>query len=194
MDSLSLGTCKRHGARYTCVLQDALSLPEVETTESQGGQEDDDIMSPLGSALGSPQIGAGWGDLTAGASSSSDVEQRFEVHSEGAFGMDEAASSADAGSVADVSSTADGGDGGDGGVKEDRWEEVTRAPRKSKRKVLPIKSKGSKSNAGHSGNRQKSRLGNASNVLEVPRPSGNTGKSRLGNASNVVEVPRPKAK
>ncbi len=152
------------------MLQDVLSLPEVETHESQGGQEDDEVISPLGSALGSPQIGAGWGHLTAGASSSSDVEQSREVHSEGAFSMEEAASSADAGSVADVSSTADGGNGG---VKEDRWEEVTRAPRKSKGKVLPIKSKGSRSNAGPSGITRKSRLGNASNVLEVPRPRAN---------------------
>ncbi len=154
------------------MLQDALSLPEVNTTASHGGQTDDDVMSPqsLGSALGSPHIAAGWGHLTAGASSSNDG-QSFGVHSEGASGVEEAASSADAGSVADVSSTADGGEGGDGGVKEDGWEEVKRVTKKSKEKVLRNKPKqGSRSNAGQYVNRGKSKLGNASNVLEVPRP------------------------
>lgn len=177
------------------MVQDALSLLEVNTTACYGGQTNDDVMSPQssGSPPGSPQIAADWGHLTAGASSSGNVEQSLERNSEGTSGMEEAASSADAGSVADVSSTADGVDGGEAGVKEDRWEEVTRAPRKTKKaKVLPIKSKGSRSNVGRSGNRV-SRLGNARNVLEVPRPSGNTRMSRLGNANNVLEVPRPKA-
>lgn len=174
------------------MVQDALSLLAVNTVACYGGQTDDDVVSPQspGSPLGSPQIAADWGNLTAGASSSSNVEQSLEGNSEGASGMEAAASSADAGSVAEVSSTADGGEGG---VKEDRWEEVTRAPRKTiKAKVLPIKSKGFRSNVGRSGNRV-SRLGNACNVLEVPRPSSNTRKSRLGNANNVLEVPRPKA-
>ena len=193
IQNLSLGPCNRHGA--TCILQDALSLPQVNLTISHGGQTDDDVVSPQssGSPLGSPQIAAAWGNLSAGASSSCNVEQSLEGNSEGASGMEEAASSADAGSVADVSSTADGVAGGEAGVKEDRWEEVTRAPWKTKKaKVLPIKSKGSRSNVGRSGNRV-SRLGNACNVLEVPRPSSNTRKSRLGNANNVLEVPRPKA-
>ena len=43
--------------------------------------------------LGSPNIRAGWAHLTAGASSSNNG-QSFEVHSEGASGMEEAASSA----------------------------------------------------------------------------------------------------
>ncbi len=89
-------------------------------TASQGGQGDYEVTSPLGSALGSPQIAAGWGgqldegasswggQLDEGASSCSNVEQSLEGHSEGASGIEEAASSADAGSVADVSSTADG--------------------------------------------------------------------------------------
>ncbi|DBA89659.1 TPA: hypothetical protein ACH3X2_004551 [Trebouxia sp. C0005] len=116
------------GLQPACVEQaddnhDALSLPEVDTTETQGEKEDDEVMSPLGSALGSPQIGAGWGHLTAGASGSSDVEQSREMCSEGAFGMEQAASSADAGSIAH---------GGDGGVQEDGWEEVKRATSKSK--------------------------------------------------------------
>jgi hypothetical protein len=154
------------------VLQGALSLPEVDTTATHEGQEDDKVMSPqsLGSALGSPHIGAGWGHLTAGASSSTDAEQGLEVHSEGASGMEDAAS------LADASSTADGGEGGDGGVTEDGWEEVKRATKKSKGNLLRNKLKqpeGSRSNAGRSGNRGKSRLGNASNVLEVPRPKAN---------------------
>ena len=78
-------------------------------TASQGGQGDYEVTSPLGSALGSPQIAAGWGgQQDEGASSCSNVEQSLEGHSEGASGIEEAASSADAGSVADVSSTADG--------------------------------------------------------------------------------------
>ena len=121
--------CKRHGARYTCVLQDALSFPEADTTKIQGGQRGYEVMSPLGSALGSPQIAAGWGQLDEGASSSSNIEQSLEGHNEDASGIEEAASSADAGSVADVSSTADGGDGG---VKEDGWEEVKGTTSKSK--------------------------------------------------------------
>ena len=70
-------------------------------------------------------------------------------------------------------------------MKEDRWEEVKRPVWKGKVKVLP-----SRSNAGPSGKRGKARLGNAGNVVEVPRArgNGNTSKSRLG---NVVEVPRP---
>jgi hypothetical protein len=164
-------------------------------------------MSPLGSALGSPQISAGWGgqldegasswggQLDEGASSCSNVEQSLEGHSEGASGIEEAASSADAGSVADVSSTADGGDGG---VKEDGWEEVKGTTSKAKTKVLPIKLKGSRSNAGRSSTREKSRLGNPNNVVEAPRPRGNAGlhsnggESKRGNASNVLEVTRPK--
>ena len=151
------------------MLQDALSLLDVNTT-SHGGQNDDDVMSPqsLESALGSPHIRAGWGHLTAGASSSIDAGQSLHVLSEDASGMEDAASLADAGSTADESSTADGGERGDGGVKEDGWEEVKR---KSKGKLLRNSLKqGSRSNAGRSGNRGKSRLGNASNVLEVPRP------------------------
>ncbi|KAL0024228.1 hypothetical protein WJX77_010549 [Trebouxia sp. C0004] len=69
------------GLEPACVKQanenhDALSLPEA---ESQGGQEDDEVMHPqslgstLGSTLGSPHIAAGWGNLSAGASSSSDA-------------------------------------------------------------------------------------------------------------------------
>ena len=59
MESLSLGPCKRHGARYTCVLQDALSLPEVDMPASHGGQEGDKLMTPqsLGSTLGVSQGG-----------------------------------------------------------------------------------------------------------------------------------------
>ncbi|DBA89770.1 TPA: hypothetical protein ACH3X2_004645 [Trebouxia sp. C0005] len=152
--------------------QDALSLPEVNTTTSHGGQTDDDVMSPQswGSALGSPHIGAGWGHLTAGASCSHD-EQSIEAQCEDASGMKDAASSADAGGVADASSTADGVEGGDGGVKEGGWEEVKRTATKPKGKLLRNKSKqGSRSNAGRYVNRSKSKLGNASNVLEVPRP------------------------
>ncbi|DBA94257.1 TPA: hypothetical protein ACH3X1_001875 [Trebouxia sp. C0004] len=56
-------------------------------------------------------------------------------------------------------------------VKEDRWKEVTRVPKKSKGQVLHNKLKQrSRGNAGLSDNREQSRLGNASNVLEVPRP------------------------
>jgi len=178
------------------MLQDAVFLPEVDTIVTEG-KEDIEVMSPqsLGSAPGSPNIKADWGHLAAGASSSHD-EQSLEVHSEGASGMEAAASSANVGSVADVASTADGGEGGDGGVKEDQREEVTRAPRKPKAKVLPIKLKGSRSNAAHSDKRQMSRQGNASNVVEVPRPkaNGDSSKSRQGNASNALEVPRPRAK
>ncbi len=166
------------------MLQDELSLLAVNTTVTHGGQTDGGDMSPQssGSSLGSPQIAAGWGQLDAGASSSSNVEQSLEGHSEGASGMEDAASSADVRSVADETTTADGGDGG---VKEDRWEEVKRPVWKGKVKVLP-----SRSNAGPSGKRGKARLGNAGNVVEVPRArgNGNTSKSRLG---NVVEVPRP---
>ena len=110
--------------------------------------------------------------------------------------MQEAASSTDAGSVADVSGTADGGEGGVGGVKEHRWQEVTRAPRNLKAKVLPIKLKGTRSNAGPFDKKQMSRQGNASNVVEVlrPRAKDDSSKSRQGNASNVVEVPRARAK
>ncbi len=139
-------------------------------TDSQGGQEDDGVMSTksLGSSLGSPHIAAGWGHLAAGASCSSDVGHSLEAQSEDASSTEDAASSADAGSVADETTTADGGDGG---VKEDRWEEVKRPARKGKAKMLRNKSKqGSRSNAVHSGNTGKSRLGNATNVLEVPRP------------------------
>ncbi len=178
------------------MLQDAVFLPEVDTTATEG-KEDIEVMSPqsLESALGSPNIKAGWAHLTAGASSSNNG-QSFEVHSEGASGMQEAASSADAGSVADVSGTADGGEGGVGGVKEHRWQEVTRAPRNSKAKVLPIKLKGTRSNAGPFDKKQMSRQGNASNVVEVlrPRARDDSSKSRQGNASNVVEVPRARAK
>ena len=93
MKNPSLGTCKRHGARYTCVFQDALSFPEANTTASQRGQGENEVMSPLGSALGSPQIAAGWGgqldegasswggQLDEGASSCSNVEQSLEGHS-----------------------------------------------------------------------------------------------------------------
>ncbi|KAL0048070.1 hypothetical protein WJX82_006938 [Trebouxia sp. C0006] len=196
---------------------DALSFPEANTTASQRGQGENEVMSPLGSALGSPQIAAGWGgqldegapswggqldegasswggQLDEGASSCSNVVQSLEGHIEGASGIEEAASSADAGSVADVSSTADGGDGG---VKEDGWEEVKGTTSKAKTKVLPIKLKGSRSNAGRSSTREKSRLGNP-NVVEAPRPRGNAGlhsnggESKRGNASNVLEVTRPK--
>ncbi len=178
------------------MLQDELSLLAVNTTATHGGQTDGGDMSPQssGSSLGSPQIAAGWGQLDAGAASSSNVEQSLEGHSAGASGMEDAASSADVRSVADETTTADGGDGG---VKEDRWEEVKRPAWKGKGKVLPIKSKGSRSNAARSSTREKSRLGNPNNVVEVPRPSGNGGphgnggKSRLGNPSNVREVSRP---
>ena len=195
VQNLWLGTCKRHDARYTCVLQDALSFPEADTTASQAGEGKYEVMSPLGSALGSPQIAAGWGgQLDEGASSCSNVEQSLEGHTEGASGIEEAASSADAGSDADVSSTADGGDGG---VKEDGWEEVKGTTTKSKTKVLPIKLKGSRSNAGRSSTREKSRLGNPNNVVQAPRPRGNAGlhgnggEPKRGNPSNVREVARP---
>ena len=152
-------------------------------TESQGGQEDDGVMSTksLMSSLGSPHIAAGWGYLPAGASCSSNVGHSLEAQFEDASSTEDAASSADAGSVADETTTADGGDGG---VKEGGWEEVKWPARKGKAKLLRSKYKqGSRSNAGLNGNRGKSRLGNAHIVLEVPRPSGNAGKSRLGNAS-----------
>ena len=171
VENLSQGTCKRHSARMS---QDAVVLPEVDTIAT-GGKEEPEVMSPqsLGSAWGSPHIRAGWGHLSAGASSSN-AGHSFEVHSEGASGVEEAASTADAGSVADASSAADGGEGGGGGLKEDGWEEVKRTATKSKGKVLHNKSKqGSRSNAGRFVNKGKSRLqlGNASNVLEVPRPT-----------------------
>ena len=59
VEALSPGPCKRHGARYTCVLQDALSLAEVDTPASHGRQEGDKFMTPqsLGSTLGVPQGG-----------------------------------------------------------------------------------------------------------------------------------------
>ena len=59
VEALSPGPCKRHGARYTCVLQDALSLAEVDTLASHGRQEGDKFMTPqsLGSTLGVPQGG-----------------------------------------------------------------------------------------------------------------------------------------
>ena len=197
IENPSLGTCKRHGARYTCVFHDALSFPEAGTTASQGGQGDNEVMPPLGSALGSPQIAAGWGgQLDERASSCSNVEQSLEWRTAGASGIEEAASSAGAESVADVSSTADGGDGG---VK-DGWEEVKGTTSKAKTKVLPIKLKGSRSNAGRSSTWEKSRLGNPNNVVEAPRPRGNAGlhgnggESKRGNPNNVPEVLRPRAR
>ena len=143
---------------------------------------------------GAPSWG---GQLDEGASSCSNVVQSLEGHTEGASGIEEAASSAAAGSVADVSSTADGGDGG---VKEDGWEEAKGITSKAKTKVLPIKLKGSRSNAGRSSTREKSRLGNPNNVVEAPRPRGNAGlhgnggESKRGNPNNVLEVLRPRAR
>ena len=191
------GYMQRHNARYTCVFQDALSFPEADTTKIQAGQGDYEGMSPLGSALGFPQIAADWGPLDEGASCSSSVGHSLEAQREDVSTTEDAASTADAGSVADEATTADGADH-HGGVKEDRWEEVKGATSKSKGKVLPIKLKDSRSNAGRPSTREKSRLGNPNNVVEVPRSRGNAGlhgnggKYRLGNAGNVVEAPRPR--
>ncbi len=154
------------------MLQDALSLSDLDLTVRHGGQEDEEVTTPqsLGSPLGSHYIGAGWGHLTPGASCSSDVTQRLQMHNEDASGMDNAASSPDAGSCVYASSTADASEGGDGGFnsKEDNWEKVQRKMRKAKASWDGLR-QGSRGNARHSDNRRKSRLGNAANVLEVPR-------------------------
>ena len=83
-------------------------------------------------------------------------------------------------------------------MKEDGWEEVKGTTSKAKTKVLLIKLKGSRSNAGRSSTRE--RLGNPNNVVEAPRPRGNAGlhgnggESKRGNPNNVLEVLRPRAK
>ncbi len=105
-------------------LQDALWLSDLDTIVSHGGQEDEEVTTPqfLGSTLGSPHIGAGWGHLTAGGSSSSSSDaQSLQLHNADASGMEDAASSPDAGSSVYASSTADASEGGDGGfnLKED---------------------------------------------------------------------------
>ena len=166
-EPLSMGTCKGHD---TCMLQDALS--DLDLTVSRGGQEDEEVTTPqsLGSGLGSSHIGAGWGNLTAGASCSSDVAESLQMHNEDVFGLEDAASSPDAGSSVYVSSTADASESGDGEVnsKEDGWEKVQRKMRKAKSSWDGLR-QGSRGNARRPDIRQKSRLGNPANVLEVPR-------------------------
>ena len=151
---------------HFCMLQDALSLSDLDMTGSHGGQEDEEVTTPqsLGSTLGSPHIGAGWGNLSAGASCSINVAESLQMHNEDASGIHDAASSPDAGSSVHAS------EGGDEGfnTKEDGWEMVQKKMRKAKASWVGPR-QGSRGNARHSELMRKSRLGNAANVLEVPR-------------------------
>lgn len=144
------------------MLQDALSLSDLDLTVNHGGHEDEEVTTPQswGSQGGSPHIGAAWG-LDVGASCSSDVAESLQLHNEDASGVDHAASSPDAGSSAYASSTADALEGGAGGFnsKEDGWETVQRKMRKGKASWDGLRQV-SKSIVRRSGDRGKSRLGN----------------------------------
>ena len=150
-----------------CMLQDALSLSDLDLTVRHGGQEDEEATTPQswGSQGGSPHIGAAWGNLDAGDSCSSDVAESLQMHNEDASGMEDAASSPDAGGSVYASSTADASEGSGGGfnMKEDGWEKVQRKIRKGKASWDGLR-QGSRGNARHSGTREKSRLGNPANV------------------------------
>lgn len=145
------------------MLQDALSLSDLDLTVDHGGHEDEEVTTPQswGSQGGSPHIGAAWGNLDVGASCSSDVAESLQLHNEDASGVDHAASSLDAGSSAYASSTADALEGGAGGFnsKEDGWETVQRKMRKGKASWDGLRQV-SKSTVRRSGDRGKSRLGN----------------------------------
>ncbi len=149
------------------MLQDALSLSDLDLTVRYGGQDDEEATTPQswGSTLGSPHIGAVWGNLDVGASCSSDFTQSLQMHNEDASRMDDAARSPGAGSSVYASSSADASEGGDRGFnsKEDGWEKVQRKMRKEKASWDGLR-QGSRGNARRSGNREKSRLGNPANV------------------------------